>query len=79
MVYRGLGILAVVFGSSPTPLPLCPVKKLSLLLSLPVCRRSSLLMGEGGGGRMGGRGVDGEKALLSINHSILSGVKYGLF
>ncbi len=31
------------------PLPPSPVSKLSLFLSLPVCRRSSLLMGEGEG------------------------------
>jgi hypothetical protein len=30
------------------PLPPSPVSNLSLFLSLPVCRRSSLLMGEGG-------------------------------
>ncbi len=50
--YRGPDLLAVIwFGSSPPP---SPVSKLSLFLSLPVCRRSSLLMGDGGGGgRMG--------------------------
>ncbi len=37
------------------PLPPPPVSKLSLFLSLPICRRSSLLTGEGGGG--GGAGV----------------------
>ncbi len=38
------------YDSAP-PLPLPPVvMELSLFLSLPVCRRSSLLMGEGGGG-----------------------------
>ncbi len=30
--------------------PLSPVSKLSLFLSLPMCRRSSFLTGEGGGG-----------------------------
>ncbi len=45
----GPGFLAVVwFGSSPAPLPPFPVSKLSLFLSLPVCRRSSLLTGGGG-------------------------------
>ncbi len=37
IIYRGPGFLAVVwFGSSPTP---SPVSKLSLFLSLPLCRR----------------------------------------
>jgi hypothetical protein len=41
----GPGFLAVVwFGSSPTPNP-PPVSELSLFLSLPMCRRSSLLTG----------------------------------
>ncbi len=31
----------------PPPPPLSPVSELSLFLSLPVCRRSSLLKGEG--------------------------------
>jgi hypothetical protein len=43
MSYKGPGFLAVGwFGSSPKPdhpLPLPPVSKLSLFLSLPVCRR----------------------------------------
>jgi hypothetical protein len=33
------------------PLPLSPVRKLSFFLSLPVFRRSTLLAGEGEGGR----------------------------
>jgi hypothetical protein len=50
MIYRGPGFLAVVcIGYSPTPLALTPVLKLSLFLSLPVCRRPSLLTGEGEG------------------------------
>jgi hypothetical protein len=50
------------------PLPTLPVIKLSILLSLPVCRLSSLLTGEGKGG--GGRGAESyhrEKAWASIN------------
>ncbi len=58
MIYRGPGILAVVwFGPSSTPSP-SPVSKLSLLL--PVCRRSSLPAGYGvwgGGGRGWGRSL----------------------
>jgi hypothetical protein len=46
------------------PLPPSPVRKLSLFLSLPVCRRVSLVMGEGG---------RGEKAWSSVNNSVLSG------
>ncbi len=47
-----------------------PVSKLSLFLSLPMCRPSSLLK-RGGGGGEGAESYDGEKALSSINHSIL--------
>jgi hypothetical protein len=55
-------------GSLPHPLLPSPVSKLSLFLSLPVCRQSSLL-------REGGRGwARGEKAWPSINHSMLSDV-----
>ncbi len=56
-----------------TPPPLPPVSELSLFLSLPVCRRSSLLTeerGEGGGG--GAKSYASEEALSSINHLILS-------
>jgi hypothetical protein len=46
---RGRGFLAVVWlGPSPT---LSPISKLSLFLSLPLCRRSSLLTGVWGEGR----------------------------
>ncbi len=72
MDYRGPGFLAVVwfgFSSNPPPPP-PPVSKLSLYLSLPLCRRSSLLTG--GGGRGAKSYDDGEKAWPSINHSILS-------
>jgi len=50
MVYGGPGLLTVVwFGSSLTPSHSSPVSQLSLILRLPVCCRSSLLMGEGCG------------------------------
>ncbi len=50
---RDPSFLAVKFGSFP--LPSSPsVRKLSLFLSLPVCRRSSLLTEEGGGGDVAG-------------------------
>ncbi len=43
MIYRGPGFLAVVwFGSLPTPYLPSPVSMLSLFLSLPVSRGSSL-------------------------------------
>jgi hypothetical protein len=40
----------------------------SLFHNLPMCRRSSLLTGEDGGGE---KSYEGKKALSSINHSIL--------
>ncbi len=50
MIYRGPGFLAVIwFGSLPTPSSQLSLSKLSLFLSLPVCRRSSLLTGGGRG------------------------------
>jgi hypothetical protein len=52
-------------------LPLSPVSKLSLLLSLPVCHRSSLPTGGGEVG-WGAISYDGEKARPSINHSIMN-------
>jgi hypothetical protein len=55
MIYEGPGFLAV--GSTPTPLPpFSRQQELPFFLSLPVCRRSSLLMGEGGRGK--GAGVE---------------------
>jgi hypothetical protein len=54
------------FLPSPTP-------SLSLqYLSLPVCRRSGLLTGEGRRGGGGAKSYDGEKGLSSLNHSIHS-------
>jgi hypothetical protein len=55
--------------------PPSPIGKWSLFLSVPVCRRSSFLPGEGGGGKGEGRGAksyDRKKAWPSVNHSILS-------
>jgi hypothetical protein len=55
------------------PLPPSPPSKLPLFLSLPECRRSSLLTGEVGEVvRRGAKSYDREKAWPSINHSILS-------
>jgi hypothetical protein len=47
------------------PLPPFPVIKLPLFLSLPVCRRSSSLTGEGGGGGRGAESYDASLALKS--------------
>jgi len=55
------------------PFPLSSVSKLYLFLRLPVCRRLSLLKGEGFGKRDGGGLYDDEKGRSSINHSTLSG------
>ncbi len=44
------------YDLAPIPTPISSlVSTLSLFLSLPVCRRSSLLTGEGGGEEGGGR------------------------
>jgi hypothetical protein len=43
---------------------------LSFFLCLPMCHRSNLATGEGGGA--GAKSYDGEKALSSISNSILS-------
>ncbi len=66
--YSGPGFPAVV------TLPPSPTRKLSLFLSLPVCRLSSLL--RWGGGGEGGRGAESygsEKSWSSTKLSILSG------
>ncbi len=52
----------------PTP---SSFSKLPLFLSPPVCRRSSLLTGEGGGGGRGSISYNREKAWPSIHHAIL--------
>ncbi len=52
----------VKFGSSHTPFPLSR-RKLSLFLSLPICLTSSLLNGEGGGGRRGAESYDPRESL----------------
>ncbi len=61
------------FGSLPPP---SPSSKLSLFLSLPLFRRSSILTGEGGGGGWGAKLYDCENAWSSLNHSILSTYSY---
>ncbi len=64
VIYRGPGFLATNIS---------PVDKLSLFLSLPVCRRSRLLTGVGvRGGERGAKSYDGKKTCSSINHLILS-------
>jgi hypothetical protein len=66
-----------LYDSAPRPppsLPTSPVRKLSQFLNHCVCRRSSLMTGEGGGGS--GRGAESherKKAWASMNSSILSG------
>jgi hypothetical protein len=70
MIYRGPSFLAVV-RLHARPVPPSPVIKLSLFLSLPLCRRPSLLTGEGGSGA---RSYDRKKAWASINRLILSGL-----
>ncbi len=57
-----------LFAYSPTPLPCSPFRVLTLVLSLPVCRRSSYLSGEG----EGDVSYDSVKAWSSINHSVLA-------
>ncbi len=55
------------------PPPPSPVTNLSLFISLPVCRRSSLLTGEAGrGGGLGAKAYDRKKAWTSIKHSTRS-------
>ncbi len=49
-IYRGPGLCPVLFAFSP-PTP-STVNMLSLFHSLPVCRRSSLMRGRGGGGQI---------------------------
>jgi hypothetical protein len=72
MIY-GPGFLAVLwFGSSPIPSPSL-VSNLSFFLTIPVCRRSSILTGKVVGGA---ESYDREKAWPSINHSILSALLF---
>jgi hypothetical protein len=71
MIYRKPSFLQSSDSAPcPPPSPLS-VSKLSLFLSLPVCRQSRLLTGEGG---RGAQFFDREKAWPSINHSVLSDV-----
>ncbi len=74
MIYEEGQAFLRSYDSAPNPSP--PVSKLTLFISLQVCHRSRLLTGEGGG-EVGGRGAesyDPNKASLSINRSILSGL-----
>ncbi len=72
MGYRELSFLVVTwFGSSPSPFP--PISKLSVILSLPVCRRRAYWQERGRGGGRGAKSYDLEKVWPSISHSILSG------
>jgi hypothetical protein len=52
---------------SPSP---PPVSNMSLCLSLPVCRRSSFMLGEGGGGGRGAESRDPEKT-YSLDWSLI--------
>ncbi len=60
-----------LWSSESAPCPPSPVIKLSLFLSLPLCRPPSLLTGGRG---IGARSYDRKKAWASINRSILSGL-----
>ncbi len=60
-----------MFRLHARPLPTSPICKLSLLLSLPVCGRSSLLTGEGGG-RAWSRIIPPRESLGFYKSSILS-------
>jgi hypothetical protein len=73
MIYRVSDFLAS-YDSAPRPPHLRPglFSKLFLILSLPVRRRSSLLRGGGMEGG-GAKSYEGEKAFLSLKHSIFSG------
>jgi hypothetical protein len=53
------------------PLPPSPVSNMSLFLGLSVCRRSSLLTGEGGGGGQGAKSYDREETGPSISFNTL--------
>ncbi len=75
LIYRGWGFLAVIcriIRLLANPLTTSPMSKLSLFLSLLVCRQSRLLTGYGGGVG-GGRGA---KSYDRINISILSITTY---
>jgi hypothetical protein len=60
MTFRGPGFLGRMIRHHAHP-----------LISLPVCRLSSLLTGEDGGGGRGDESCDRKKAWPSINRSIL--------
>jgi hypothetical protein len=69
MIYRRPGILASYDLAPPPPPPPFPVSKFSLILSLHLCRRKSLLTKEGG---EGAKSHDCEKGWPSLNHSVFS-------
>jgi hypothetical protein len=70
MIYRGPGFLSFVyFGPSSTPLPLILPSASCLSFSVFPC----LLTKDGVGGGGGAQAFYNDKALPSINHSILSG------
>jgi hypothetical protein len=56
--------------------PSCPVSKLSLFFTLPVCRRSSLLTGEGGARREGV--VEEPNKNIAIKSGPLVNIQYSL-
>jgi hypothetical protein len=70
MIYRRPCFLAVLHMIWLLPHPLSSASCLSFSVSLPVCSRSSLT---GGGGGVGAKSYDNEKAWLSINQSLLPG------
>ncbi len=63
-----------LYDLAPPPLPHPLSHQLPLFLNLPVCRWSSLWMGERGGGGRGAKSYDGEKEWSSNKHSIRSGI-----
>ncbi len=76
MIYRKPSILVAVLWFVSTPASSTPplVRKLYLFLSLPVCRQSRLLTGEGGKRvRRGAESYDRKKTWPFINRPILSG------
>ncbi len=78
MNFRWPGFLAWLVSSPITFPPTSPVSKLSLFRSLLVCRRSSLLTGEGGRGGRWAKSYHCKKAWSSVNNSILSALSYDL-
>jgi hypothetical protein len=70
MIWRGAAFLIWLLAFPP---PLSRQQDVSLSQSsLPMCRRSSLLTGEGGRGWGEAKSYERDKAWPSIDHSILS-------